>query len=44
MRLTNPLHYNFSVRLPYFWTVTVLIVKLTGYVLSRTGNISVRSN
>ena len=22
MRLTNLLHYNFSVRLPYFWTIT----------------------
>ena len=42
MRLTNLLHYNFSVGLPYFWTITVIIVKLTEYVLSRTGNISVR--
>ena len=44
MRLTNLLHLNFSVRLLYFWTVTVTIVKLTEYVLSRTANILVRSN
>ena len=41
IRLTNHLHSNFSVGLPYFWTITVIIVKLTEYVLSRTGNISV---
>ena len=33
MRLTNLLHYNFSVRLFYFLTITVIIVKLTEYVL-----------
>ena len=33
MRLTYLLHYNFSVRLLYFWTITVIIVKLTEYVL-----------
>ena len=44
MRLTNRLYYNFSVGLLYFWTITVIIVKLTEYVLSRKGNISVRSN
>ena len=44
MRLTNLLHVNFSVRLLYFRTVTVTIVKLAEYVLSKTGNILVRSN
>ena len=41
MRLTNLLHLNSSVRLLY---ATVAIVKLTEHVLSRTGNILVRSN
>ena len=34
MRITNLLHYNFSVRPPYFWTITVMIVKLTKHMFT----------
>ena len=44
MRLTKLLHRNSSLTLPYFSTTSVVVTKLTEYVLSRTGIILVRSD